>query len=382
MTRLFIIITVIAVVLGYNKKVFSWGLFKLFTEKGYKSENLDRVMEFDPDRDILYLPKLEGKKLFQSIDDLSICRKTLVRKYIYIYLTRGRKFLIDGIRRSNRYMETVESVFSGTNGLPEDLKLLPLLESGFNPRAVSKSNAMGLWQFLSQTSKHLGLRINRWVDERRDIKKSTLAAARHLSNLYRTFNSWPLALAAYNGGGGYLKRALYKTGTTDIWKLIDSGELRDETSQYLPRFIALAVIYKNRELFGIDDEIPEDDTTVTDNYVLDYPVKLQHISQFSGITEKRIRELNPQLRMNITPPDMRNYSIRIPADAATRLEKNRKKLNSYRIRRVKIYRVRRGDSLTGIARRFKKNTKTLIIFNNIRNPDLIRPGRVIYIPYR
>jgi membrane-bound lytic murein transglycosylase D len=358
-SRLIIIATVITVVIGYNKKVFSWGLFRLFTDKGYKSENLDRIMDFNPDRDILYLPKLEGKGLFQSIDDLSICRKAQVRKYIYIYLTRGRRYLINGISRSHRYMETIESVFNGKNGLPEDLKLLPLLESGFNPRAVSRSNAIGLWQFLFNTSKHLDLRVNRWVDERRDIKKSTIAAARHLSNLYKMFNSWPLALAAYNGGGGYLKRTLAKTGTTDIWELIDSGKLREETRQYLPRFIALAVIYKHRGLFGIDKEIPEDETPVTGNFILDYPVKLRHISRFSGVPEKKIREFNPQLRRNITPPGFRNYSIRLPADAAEELEKNRKKLNRYRISRIKTYRVKRGDSLGGIARRFKKKLKVL-----------------------
>ncbi len=279
-------------------------------------------------------------------------------------------------------MNTVDNVFRAGNNLPEDLKLLPLLESGFNPRAVSKSNAVGLWQFLSNTSKHLGLRINRWVDERRDIEKSTRAAVRHLSNLYRKFNSWPLALAAYNGGGGYVQRALKRTGASNIWELIDSGELREETSQYLPKFIALTVIYKNRELFGISDEIPHDEKAVPGTYLLDYPVTLRHISRFAGITERRIRELNPQLKLDMTPPSMRNYSIRVPAPAAERLEKNRKNLKKYGIRGLKIYRVKRGDCLTGIARKFKKRTKNLILFNNIRNPHLLKQGQLIYIPYR
>ncbi len=381
-SRWIIFTAVTAALLLSGKEVSSWSLLGLLKKKGVNYENLEKTREFNPQRDILYLPKIEGKRFFQSIDDLSICRRASVRKHIYLYLTIGRKFLIKGIRRSKRYMNTVDNVFHANNKLPEDLKLLPLLESGFNPRAVSKSNAVGLWQFLSNTSKHLGLRINRWVDERRDIEKSTQAAVRHLSNLYRKFNSWPLALAAYNGGGGYVERALKKTGATNIWELMDSGELREETSQYLPKFIALTVIYKNMRLFGISEEIPHDENAVPGTYLLDYPVKLRHISRFAGITERRIRELNPQLRLDMTPPFMRNYSIRVPAPAAERLEKNRKNLKRYGIRGLKIYRVKRGDCLTDIARRFKKRTKHLIQFNLIRNPHLLKPGQLIYIPYR
>ncbi len=381
-SRLIIFTAIISALLLSRAEVSSWSLLGLIKQKGVKFENREKRREFNPRKDILYLPKIEGKELFQSIDDLSICRRASVRKHIYLYLTRGRKFLINGIRRSKRYMNTIENVFVANYKLPEALKLLPLLESGFNPRAVSKSNAVGLWQFLSNTSKHLGLRINRWVDERRDIEKSTHAAARHLSNLYRTFNSWPLALAAYNGGGGYVERALKKTGATNIWELMDSGELREETSQYLPKFIALTVIYKNMRLFGISEEIPHDENAVPGTYLLDYPVKLRHISRFAGITERRIRELNPQLRLDMTPPSMRNYSIRVPAPAAEMLEKNRNNLKRYGIRGLKIYRVKRGDCLSGIARRYKKRTKNIIRFNRIRNPRLLKPGQLIYIPYR
>ncbi len=360
LSRSIITITIILIsILSFDKKLFSWGLFRLFRGTEYKSTQLKKALDFNPDRDILYLPALGGKDLFRSIEDLSICRKKEVRKYLYIYLTKGRNFVIKGISRSYIYFDILKNIFERNKDIPADIMLLPLLESGFSPFAVSKSKAAGLWQFLSSTSAPLGLKKNRWVDERRHIEKSTIAAIRHLKGLYGKFRSWELALMAYNGGGGYIERTIKKSGIKDPWELIESGLLREETRRYLPKYIALLLIYKNQRLFGIKDEIEIPQIIKTEKYTLKHPVRLKDISKFSDIPVDLIRKYNPELNRNITPPYHKNYKIRIPSDSVKKLMKNGKKLRRYGITHIKIHRTRKGETLSLIAGKYKKKQNFL-----------------------
>ena len=350
-----IITVVIAMLVGFNKYLFSWGLFNLFSNTTFTSEELEKIEAFDPDKDILYLPALDkNSDIFHSIKDLSICRKKAVRKYIYIYLTRGREYVKRSIERSYLSMDIINDVFEKNKDIPKEIAILPLLESGYNPHAVSRSNAVGLWQFVSNTSGPLGLKVNQWVDERRNIEKSTEAALRHLRNLHRRFKSWDLALAAYNGGGGYISRAIKKTGAKNIWELRDSGVLRKETHEYVPRYIALVLIYKNQGLFEIKDEITEPKQHETTIVHLKYSVELKNIANISGTSIDNIRKLNPDLKQNIIPLYNKRYDLRMPKKAGEQLIENRHKLNRYRISRIIRYRVRKGECLSVIARRHKK----------------------------
>ena len=345
---------------GYNQNLFSWGLFNLFDERSYSREGLSKALAFDPDKDILYLPKLEGKELFESVEDLSISRKQEVRRYLYVYLTRGRPYILKGIENSHKYSDLIYSIFDEEENrdMPKDLAMLPLLESAFNPYAVSRSKAVGLWQFMSNTSRPLGLKNNRWVDERRDVEKSTRAAIRHLRNLHRTFKSWDLALAAYNGGGGHVRRSMKKSNTTDFWSLAASGTLRKETEEYVPRFLALLLIYRNQGLFDIKEELTPPEVEDTALFRLTYGVHLRHVSKLTGLPVKNILTLNPQLKMGATPPYDRSFELRLPVDAAEKLEKNRKSLYRLRYSRVKKYKVKQGDCLSKIAARHKKKLVT------------------------
>jgi len=352
----YLIITVVIVlaVTSYNKNLFSWGLFNLFTDIEYSNSGLKKTEAFDPDRDILYLPLIENKNLFESVNDLSICRRKDVRKYIYIYLTKGRKYLIKAIEKSCLYQDIIDEIFAQNPDIPKDLSLLPLLESGFNPNAVSRSKAVGLWQFMKNTSRPLGLKGDKWIDERRDIEKSTKAAIRHLRNLYRNLNSWELALAAYNGGGGHVARSIKKSGFNDLWELRKSGHLRTETNEYVPRFAALLLIYKNQRLFDIKDELITGEKPETENFILKYPVNLKQVSTLAKIPLKTIKIFNPELRKSMTPPYYREYPLRIPTEAKERLALAANKLYKYRFRKTIKHRVKKGECLSKIAGKYKK----------------------------
>jgi membrane-bound lytic murein transglycosylase D len=376
-----IILATIPAIIYTNKKLLSWELFELFTDSKFTREGLSRVENFNPDKDILYLPTLKGKNLFQAVGDLSITRKKSVRKYIYYYLTSGRKYLIRSIERSYLYEDIIQDVFSNNRDIPEELSLLPLIESSFDPNAVSESRAMGLWQFIRTTASTLGLTHNHWIDERRNVKKSTEAAVDHLRNLYGIFHSWGLVLAAYNGGAGYIKRIMDKTGVKDFWALEKSGLLRKETRDYVPKFIALLIIYKNQRLFGIRDEIdiPEkrDDGYVTLNRAVD----LHRVAELTGVSVPMIKKLNPELKHDITPPSPKKYRLLLPAEGKKKLQENRNRLYTNRIRDAFEYRIKKGDTIGDIARRYRTGAGMIMRINHIRNHKALRPGKVILVPY-
>jgi len=318
----FILFFILILFFSSNQWVFSLGFFQLFSETKYSGNGLKKVQEFNPEKDTLYLPGLENKELFESIEDLSMCRNEDVRKYIYLYLTSGREYLVKSIERSHIYIDIINDIMKKNPDIPAEIALLPLLESGFDPNAVSRSNAVGLWQFLQSTSSHLDIKSNKWVEERRDIEKSTEAAIRHLRYLHKTLNSWDLALAAYNGGDGQIKRAMDKTDSRNIWDLIKSGTLTKETSEYVPRYAALVIIYNNQRIFGIEDEIRTPQNEITEVVNLNYQMNINLISEKCGIDIDEIKRYNPELNTQFTPPSSENYTLRLTADSAKKFYLN------------------------------------------------------------
>ncbi|HPS58236.1 MAG TPA: lytic transglycosylase domain-containing protein [Spirochaetota bacterium] len=304
-----------AAVSGYNSRVFSVELFGLFSTNGSSAEDLQRIRDFNPDRDMFYLPDLDGKEFFDSVDDLSICRRSEVRENLYIYLTSGRDYVKRSIERSYYYMPVITAILEKNPDIPEDIALLPLLESGFNPAAVSKSNAVGLWQFLNSTSSGLGLRNDQWTDERRDVEKSTEAAIRHLRYLHKKFGSWDLALAAYNGGCGQVSRAMNRTGAKDFWSMRASGALSYETSQYVPRYAALMIIYRNRRLSGLAGEINPPRLITTETITVTTPLSLNNLCTMCNISPEIIRIYNPELKTDTIPSYSGTFTLRIPEES-------------------------------------------------------------------
>lgn len=358
---------------GMNQESYGWSLTDIL-------QGTPVPDNFDPERDILFIPPLGDKDLFESIDDLSITRDAEVRKFIILYLTTGKDYLTTAIIRSHRYINIIQDIFSRNKDIPAQLALLPLLESAYNPYAVSRSKAVGLWQFLKGTGRSLGLKTNTWVDERRDIEKSTEAAIKHLRNLHGIFKSWDLALASYNGGAGHVKRAMKKSGSKNIEQLIQSSKLKKETREYVARFAALSVIYKNQQLFDIKDDAANLQCQETDTVIIEFPVSITHISTIAEVSTETIRICNPELKKNFIPPYERKYSLRVPVDAKEKIEKNSDKLYSFSYKKVRTHIVREGECISKIAARYGASMQKILTLNKIQNPRQIRPGLELYIP--
>jgi len=261
--------------------------------------------------------------------------------------------------------------------LPEDLFYLSMIESGFNPRAYSRAHASGLWQFVRSTGRLEGLRIDNWVDERRDPVKSTRAAAKHLSSLHEEFGDWRLAAAAYNSGRGRVRRAIEKSDTRDFWHL----ELPRETRNYVPLLMAAAVIAKDPERFGF--EAPAIDEPVTwDQVKLTELIDLKTAARLLGIKDiDHLRVLNPELLNLFTPHRPKEgYVFNVPTGHGGRFLASFKRMPKSERSGIYEYKVSRGDNLSSIAHAFRVSTRDLADANGLANASLIRVGQTIVIP--
>lgn len=276
--------------------------------------------------------------------------------------------------RFNHYRELVEPVFR-EYGLPTELMYLSLVESGFNPRAFSRARASGPWQFMIGTGRMYGLQVDWYRDERRDPIKSTVAAAHHLRDLYDRFGSWPLALAAYNAGEGKISRAIKKTGTQDFWKIRKTRYIHRETKEYVPRFIAAALIAQNPTAYGF--QIPENDPHQFEEVRVNKQVHFSAINQKTGIPVDELKRLNPELRRSIIPQKGESgYYLKVPVGTASLIEEHQETMTAWTQPpppATEWYRVRRGDSLSVVAKRFRMKVADLKRMNNLRG-NLIRVG--------
>jgi len=280
---------------------------------------------------------------------------------------------------SGKYVGQVTDILS-EKGLPEELAWLPLVESGFQPAAYSPKRAAGLWQFMPRTAKKLGLRIDWWVDERRDPVKSTEAAARYLQYLHRKFGSWPLALAAYNAGEGRVSSALNKISENDFWALSDTEHIEQETKEYVPLYIAAAAIASHPEKFGfrrIRYRKPEKFEEVSVNRPMDFDV----IAQLAGVSVSEIKELNPELRRRCTPPDALNYRLKVPEGAKDRFLANMARVRGDELDFARFYTVQRGDTVEKIAKNIGASIQDIIDRNGLGRKAIIMSGKKILLPF-
>jgi hypothetical protein len=237
-------------------------------------------------------------------------RTAKVNRHVQFFSYEIRDRFEQWLTRLERYRPSVQSIFSEFK-LPLDLIFLSLVESGFNTNAVSRAKAVGPWQFMKPTAKFYGLRVDKWVDERRDPVKSTMAAAQYLRDLYHLFGSWPLAMAAYNAGEGKVGRSMarLKVKDGDFWALLDTKLLRAETREYVPRFVAAAQIAKDPSRFGFN--IVPQTPVVYDEMAVTRPIHLKAAAKAAGVSLEEMKNLNPELRREMTPPDPL-YILKIP----------------------------------------------------------------------
>lgn len=301
-----------------------------------------------------------------------ILNPSVERKIRYFQTVIPDRFQ-EWLDRFNKYKPVVEQFFAEL-GLPRELVYLSVIESGFNPRAYSRARAAGPWQFMKGTGKTYGLRVNWYLDERRDPIKSSVAAAQHLRDLYDRFGSWPLALAAYNAGAGKISRAIRKSGTRDYWKIRRTRYIRRETREYVPKFMAATIIATNPTLFGF--RAGTDEVHQYDEVLMNDTIHLRTVAKKTGLNFEDLRRLNPELRRSITPPEKNGYFLKVPVGMGYQVENIRDELKQW-IQpppQVTWYRVRSGDSLSVIAHRFNLSMRKLKSLNNLSG-NLIRVGQ-------
>ncbi len=303
-----------------------------------------------------------------------------VRFFIKYYRTKGFKDMERWLSRSHRYLPVIKKIIV-EEGLPEEIAYLPLIESGFNPNARSRAGAVGIWQFMKGTARKYGLRVDWWIDERKDPEKSTYAAVRYLKDLYERFHSWTLALAAYNAGEGRVLRAVRRNKTSDYWKLIRRRFFIRETRSYIPKFIAAVRIIKNPEEYGFKD-LDYKPFVQYEKVSIPSPTDLKVIARAAGVPIKSIVMLNPELKRWFTPPDYSNYMLKIPYGKKDLFTENFAKVPSSKRLVFYRHRVRYGETLIHIARRYGAPVKAIKYLNNIKDPRRVRAGSYIVVPVR
>ncbi len=300
-----------------------------------------------------------------------------VERNIELYTGRLKETFATYLSRSGRYIGMMKEILR-EEGLPEDMAYLPLVESGFNTRAYSRRRAAGPWQFISATAKRYGLKVNWWVDERRDPVKSTRAAAGYLSDLYDMFGSWSLAMAAYNAGETRIRKALRRTRSHDYWGLLSTSHIRRETKNYVPNFIAARLIAADPAKYGFD--ITYEEAFVYDEVRLESPLTLDIVAKCANTTVRKIKEMNPELRRWSTPPDVKNYKVKIPRGMHKKFFKNLSKIPEGKRFTVEVYRVKRGDTVSEIAQKTGVRSRTVISYNKLNRRGFITVGQKLLIP--
>lgn len=291
------------------------------------------------------------------------------------------------ISQSSQYIPRMKEIFR-EEGLPEELVYLAFVESGFNPWSSSSGRCVGMWQFTESTGRRYGLRIDSWVDERRDPEKSTRAAARHLRDLYQTFRSWDLVIAAYNAGEKAISDSLSRKGASGFWELYPSGGLSKATREFVPKVMAAIMVAQEEQTYSQEAD-QEEQLWRFDKLRIQEHLDLATVARLAGCTEKELRALNPQLKSSTVHPGASGLEIRVPEGKGDEI----KSLLSERGRIVKAFKpdesshggfrthkVRQGDTLAGIAKQYGITEKELQDWNSLKPGAKPRAGTDLLVP--
>ncbi len=310
--------------------------------------------------------------------DIPVVRNAKVEQWITYFQGRGRKWFHVWLERSGRYVPVMRKILRD-HSLPEDLVYLAMIESGFSSQAYSRARAVGPWQFIKNTGRLYGLKIDFWVDERRDPEKSSIAAARHLKDLYDQFQSWKLAAAAYNAGAGKVSRAIRKYKTEDFWELTKGRYLKPETRHYVPKMIAAALVAKEPEKYGFKD-IEYQDPLSYDKIILNKPTNLIVLAQEAGVALDELMVINSELNHPVTPPTNVQYELRVPAGQSRKFMAAVDRLESDERSSYAAHTVKKGDNLKKIATMYHVSAKDILAANSIGSAREIYKGRNLVIP--
>lgn len=311
--------------------------------------------------------------------DFPITINGQVEYYLDFFTNRHRKTFARWLARSARYLPMIKEELAKA-GLPLDLAYLPMIESGFNSSAISRASAVGTWQFMRATGKYYGLTVNDYVDERRDPVKSTKAAAAYLAKLYKDFDSWHLAVAAYNAGEGRIKKALKQSDSESFWELAQSQYIHSETKLYVPQLIAAIMIAKDPEKYGFIG-IDYDEQLDYETVHVPRGTPLKAVALACHLPEDKIIALNRHLSRAITPPSETDYPLRVPPGNTELILKNLPRVRPVTIIDFNTHEVKRGETLTTISRQYKLSKTTLLKANNLEQ-ERLSLGQHLRIPYQ
>lgn len=312
----------------------------------------------------------------EELLDLPIELNEPVLSCLDLYQGRLREWFGAALNRGHRYLPHIRRVFA-EEGIPQDLAYVALVESAFKPTAYSRARARGVWQFISATGRRYGLQQDWWVDERSDPEKATHAAARYLKTLHGMFGDWNLALAGYNAGEMKVVRAIRRHGTADFWALRRTSAFRAETKNYVPLIHAAIVIAKAPERYGftVVPEAPPEFEQVEINGAYD----LRVVAECAGEPVETLKNLNPELRRLATPAN-RTFALRVPAATGPKVAECVANLPPEKRVNFRTHVVRRGQTLSGIARANGVRTRDIAEANGLPAGRRLRPGTELIIP--
>jgi membrane-bound lytic murein transglycosylase D len=260
--------------------------------------------------EIVIKSELKKNREAPLIFDLPMAYNDEVKTWVKYFQGPGRNSFKKWLERSNKYIPRIQSILQ-EEGLPRDLVYMAMIESGFSSHAVSSASAVGPWQFIQPTAERYGLKVNWWLDERKDFDKSTRAAAKYLKFLYAEFKAWYLVAAGYNTGENRIIRLIERHQTTNFWTLANRGALVDETKNYVPKLIAATLIAKAPNLYGFR-EMSLQEPLDNDYFYVPGGTDLKSVADHLGVTFAFMQELNPDLIRAYVPSHVGTYRIRIP----------------------------------------------------------------------
>src|SRR3984885_1586313 len=306
--------------------------------------------------------------------DLPLMMTDQVAGYISYFSNRGRGTFERAFARSGRYHDMMARILK-QEGVPQDLIYLAQAESGFQPTAVSRAGARGIWQFMGSRARGYGLERSAWVDDRQDPEKSTRAAARHLRDLYGQFGDWYLAMAAYNSGPGTVQAAVRRTGYADFWELYRRNVLPKETRNYVPIILAVTIMTKNLSHYGFDD-VSMEEPAAFDSVTINYPVDLRLVADCVDATLVQLQQLNPSL-LRLSTPREGSFELHLPAGTKTQYQTTIASIPTGMRVWWRYPTVHSGDTLASLARTYRTTPKSIKEANQLDGSELQTDAKLI-----
>src|SRR5215467_8667362 len=365
---------VVDTVYGYELQAFRAG--DGFSEPPAVPAPIDEVAEMTFPVD----PRLKerAEEAAKNIShDLPLTVNDEVLSFLNFFQTpRGRAIVETGLRRGGRYQEMISRVLR-EEGIPQDMIYLAQAESAFQPLALSRAGARGIWQFVAWRGNEYGLRHTWWVDERQDPEKATRAAAQHLRDLYGLFGDWYLAMAAYNCGPGNVQKGIERTGYADFWELYRRNVLPKETKNYVPIILALTFIAKDAAHYGVqvDPEAPVPTDVVKPGRAID----LRLVAETIDVDVETLHQLNPSL-LRLATPDDPAFELHLPVGTAARFSSEIADIPAEKWVSWRRHRVESGDTFTSLAKKYKVTAQAIAAANSLGPHEILSPGDKLIIP--